>query len=411
VSMFRQYCFVVLSILVLQSLIISSNSTLRPTSFPSLTPTTPTKHPTHRPTHKPTISPTRSPTVTLDQNEDIKIVVNVSLSGDEVNNLCNHDTLKIYEHSLVNVFIAASGVAESDIEEAEITECKEQAVLFYELRSNNPRAKNTVTQRVNDEQFLMVYQKNLDFVFESVTATSVYIVEAGAASIEKSSRNPFANFLSPYFGLGVVIFAVSALWCLLLRAEEGDTEEVRLKQLREEKRKFEQKYGSIEEDSLDHAEVDPESPRVVEMADTNTTTKPQTFVVNETVTVTETVQVAETVQAGKITETVKIAETVKVEQSQAQNDKDTETKTTVYRASVVAEVKHVTAVEEKESIDLDQIKDPGNKRRKTQEYLNNLWDDKSDKVDKVDKVEEDSEDKEDDKIDETDEDVEDEPKD
>jgi len=182
----------------------------------------------------------------------------------------------------------------------------------------------------------------------------------------------------------VVILVVSVVWCFLLRADEGDVDQVRLKQLQEEKRKFEEKYGVLEEDSLEA--VDRDIPKAVELVNN---TKPSTTASQETKTATNEKQAQTQIQIQNQAQIQ--TETQTQAQTQQEETKPPETRTEgAYRASVVNEVKHV-ARQEKGSVDLDQIKDPGNKRRKTQEYLNNLWDDKADAKAQAEKAKEEEE--------------------
>ncbi|ETO34747.1 translation initiation factor subunit eIF4G like protein [Reticulomyxa filosa] len=268
------------------------------------------------------------------------------------------------------------------------------SILLHELRSSNPRTKYSVGQRISSGDFIEQYQTDLDLAFSSVLVTNVKLMESAVVPKEKSKRHPFADFFSPYFGLGVVILAVSVLWCLLLRAEDGETDDLRLKQLQEEKRKFELKYGLIEEDSLDRTEK--EILESVEMADN---TKETTGTQGETKTSSTDAQPQTQTQIQ--TETQDQAQIQP--QTQDPNGEKNATSQYAYRASVVDEVKHVKNPEERESVDLDQIKDPGKKRRKTQEYLNNLWDDKTQKAPKAAAEEEEDEQDEQDEHDEQDE--------
>jgi len=308
----------------------------------------------------------------LDSDEEIKIVVDVTISGEEISGLCDTSELDNYKLSLLDVFIAASGVSNSDVKEVKLT-CNTNngdVVLTYNMLSENSRSRNTVTQRINSGEFLSTYQSNLNLVYNDVEAKSATLVEADRTTKEKSDDDPFKNFFAAHFGLGVVILVVSVLWCFLLRANEGDVDQIRLKQLREEKRRFEEKYGAIEEDSVEAAERD--IPKAVELADTTKTstkgeeTKPQPTQTQPQVQVQAHVHVQ-----------VQVQKTEKETTYGESKEPETKPAETAYRASVVNEVKHVGKQEERASLDLDQIKDPGKKRRKTQEYLNTLWDDKT----------------------------------
>jgi len=254
-----------------------------PTSFPSVSPTKPTKPPTHGPTRKPTHSPSQAPTITLPSGDNIKIVVDVEFSGAEVAHLCESSQLKTYGNSLLNVFIEATGVADSDVVSAEISSCTQLAsdpqtvTLEYTMRSSNTRSKNTVTQSIDSNSFATIYQKNLNLIFESTEVTEVSLVEANAAPKQKNSRKPFAHFFSASFGLGIVVTVVSILWCFLLRINVSPMEEQRVKQLQEEKTKFEAKYGTlddVEDESGNRTQK--QTAQMVEMVNDNETDAAQT---------------------------------------------------------------------------------------------------------------------------------------
>lgn len=365
--MFRGCWFLLLCILHLQYELTTSTESPTLTPF-TPQPTPPTSSPTHQPTPTPTRPPSLSPTKLLESDQQMKIIVDVILEG--INDICEEEKLNTYEVSLVDVFIAASGVSHSDIDETEITDCnilEGNVTLTYKMLSDNSRSRNTVTKRIKTGDFVTTYQANLDLVFTDVEVEvkNAILIEADPADEETSERDPFKDFFSAYFGLGVIILAVSVLWCFLLRADEGDVDKIRLKQLREEKRRFEEKYGVIEEDSVEADERD--IPKAVELAGT---TKASSIA-------------RETGETEKKTQPPPSQAQVQVNTEQEKTHgepKEPETKPAenTYRASVVNEVKHTGKPEERASLDFDQIKDPGKKRRKTQEYLNNLWDDKND---------------------------------
>jgi len=224
-------------------------ATVSPTRTPTFHPTLPTMSPTHGPTNLPSKAPTWSPTITVNSDQDIKIVATVTLQGEEITDLCAKPTLEDYELSLESVFVAASGVSSADIRKIKITDCENandnEATLTYQMRSADSRSKNTVTQRVQDGRFLSTYQENLNLVFNDVQAESVSIVEADAAEKENNSKGPFHDFFSQSFGLGVVIVLVSLVWLWFLKSDqtEGKT---RLTNLQREKHEFESKYGKLE---------------------------------------------------------------------------------------------------------------------------------------------------------------------